>query len=119
VPGQIQSLARQIVLQLTDEQKKELAGLQKRVDDKLDQVLTAGQKALLETIKHGSGRTAGGAGERSAPAPGQPPGVPRSGVASPGDAAGPLPPGVNPLFSALRYGPDYPGLSGRNLSPAE
>src|SRR5262245_47415237 len=102
LPGQIMSLSRQIVLRLSDEQKRELTELQKRVDDNLGKILTAGQKARFERLKHDL--AASGPGGRVAAAQGRPSGRSPSSAATPGDFAGPLPPGVNSLFSALRYG---------------
>jgi len=104
VPGQITSLARQILLKPTDEQKKKLTELQKRVDDKLDKVLTADQKTQFEKMKQDFGR-----GGSSGSGPG---GIPEGVHGSP-------PPGVNPVFRALRYGADYPGLAGKDLRPVE
>ena len=120
-PGRIMSLSRQIVLKLTGEQQKELTELQKRVDEKLEEILTADQKALFAKVKHdfGRGGPATGGPRLTAAAHGRPGGLAPSGAGSPGDFTGPLPPGVNPIFSALRYGADYPGLAGKDLRPAE
>ena len=50
-PGQIMSLSRQTLLRLTDEQKKMLADLQKRVDERLAQILDADQRSRFESLK--------------------------------------------------------------------
>ncbi len=50
-PGQIMSLSRQTLLRLTDVQKKMLADLQKRVDERLAQILDADQKSRFESLK--------------------------------------------------------------------
>jgi Spy/CpxP family protein refolding chaperone len=67
-PGQIMESAEQTRLKLTDKQKKELAALQKDVDDRFDKVLTAAQKKQL----------------KSAFTPGGPPGGPGPGGPSGG-----------------------------------
>ncbi|HEV3118092.1 MAG TPA: hypothetical protein VGY58_13650 [Gemmataceae bacterium] len=43
-------------LNLTPEQKKELQGLQKEVDDKLDKVLTDAQKKQLKEVREAGPR---------------------------------------------------------------
>jgi hypothetical protein len=114
-PGQIISLSREVMLKLTDEQKQKLAGLQKGVADELDRILTVDQKAQFERIKQDFGR--GGSvvsGRGSVPAAAPSPSS--TGVSSPGTS--PLPPGVNPIFRALRYGAHYVGLAGKDLRPA-
>ena len=103
-PGQIMSLSRQVMLKPTDEQKKKLTELQNRVDDKLDQILTINQKTQFKKLKQDFGRV-GFSGSLSATKPAAP-------IAS-------LPPGVNPVFRAIRYSADYPGLAGRDLRPIE
>ena len=37
----------------------------------------------------------------------------------PGVGDFPAPPGMNPLFRALRYGADYAGLAGKDLTPGK
>jgi hypothetical protein len=120
-PGQIMSLSRQIVLKLTGGQQKELSELQKRVDEKLDQILTADQKARFERGKREfdrGGLAAVGPGLTAAPHS-RSKNLSPAGAGSPGDFTGPLPPGINPVFCASRYGADYPGLAGKDLRPAE
>ena len=50
-PGDILAPQSQDVLRLTDEQRKQLAELQKEVDAKLDKVLTDDQKKLLKELR--------------------------------------------------------------------
>ncbi|MGO9464068.1 MAG: aryl-sulfate sulfotransferase [Isosphaeraceae bacterium] len=115
-PGQIMSLSRQVMLKPTDQQKKKLTELQKSVDDKLDQILTINQKTQFEKLKQDFGRggrlgIGGGSVRGAARGP--------NGAGGPTAIAGPRPAGVNPIFRALRYGTDYPGLSGKNLRTPE
>ncbi len=115
-PGQIMSLSRQAMLKPTDRQKKKLTELQERVDDKLDQILTINQKNQFEKLKQDfarGGRLGIGAGSLRGAARGP------NGAGGPTAIAGPLPAGVNPIFRALRYGTDYPGLAGKNLRTPE
>jgi hypothetical protein len=49
-PGQIMSSREQDRLKLSDEQKKDLASLQKIVDEQFDKVLTAAQRKQLKSI---------------------------------------------------------------------
>jgi Arylsulfotransferase (ASST) len=104
VPGEIMSLSRQVLLKPTDEQKKTLVELQDRVDAKLGKIFTADQKIQFERMKQDFGRV-GFSGSPSASKLAAP-------IASP-------PPGVNPVFRAIRYSADYPGLAGRDLRPIE
>lgn len=59
-PGDVLAQPLQDVLRLTDEQKKQLAELQKEVDAKLDKVLTDDQKKQLKELRD---RAPGGPGE--------------------------------------------------------
>ncbi|HLX64848.1 MAG TPA: EF-hand domain-containing protein [Planctomycetota bacterium] len=62
-PGQILSGGLQDQLKLSDDQKKQLADMQKDVDAKLDKLLTDDQKTQLKTIRErGPGRGPGGGG---------------------------------------------------------
>ncbi|QEL18014.1 EF-hand domain-containing protein [Limnoglobus roseus] len=54
-PGQVLSSGLQDELQLTAVQKKELAQIQKTVDDALGKILTAEQKSQLEGMQRGPG----------------------------------------------------------------
>ena len=105
LPGQIMSVATQVTLKPTDEQKKQLADLQKEVDAKLDKVLTADQLKDLKQMRADFAR--GGP-------PGGPPGPP-GGPGGPGGG----PPGGSSIFRAYRYGPEYPGLAGKELKPGK
>jgi len=110
LPGQIMSLSRQLALKPSNEQKKELTGLQKEVDDKLDQIFTSDQKAQFRRFKADFGR-----GGRPAFRAGGRPGFAPGGPGSPAGFG--APPGANPVFRAYRYGVDYPGLAGKELKP--
>ena len=55
-PGQILPLFLQDNLKLTDEQKKQLASLQKETDAALGKILTAEQKKQLKDVKQDFGR---------------------------------------------------------------
>jgi hypothetical protein len=101
LPGQIMSVATQVTLKPTAEQKKELADLQKQVDAKLDKVLTADQMKDLKQMRADFAR-------------GGPAGGPPGGPGGPGG-----PPGGSSIFRAYRYGPDYPGLAGKDLKPGK
>ncbi len=78
-PGEVLPSFVQDVLKMTDEQKKQLADLQKEVDGKLDALLTAPQKADLKRFSGPGGGTGGPVG------PGGRPGGP----GGPGGMAGP------------------------------
>ena len=54
-PGQVLPTFIQDQLKLTAEQKKQLAELQKEVDDKLAKILTAEQKKSLQEVRPGAG----------------------------------------------------------------
>ena len=53
-PGEVLPSALQDMLTLSDEQKKQLAGVQKEVDAKLDRILTTDQKARLKQMREAS-----------------------------------------------------------------
>lgn len=99
--GQLVPLATQITLKLTAEQKKQLSAVQKEVDTKLDQVLDANQKQRMKEMQQMSTR-------------GGPPGFGRGGPPGFGGPAG-----GQPVFRAYRYGPEYPGLVGKDLTPGK
>ena len=69
-PGQVLPSALQDRLALTDEQRKQVADLQKDVDAKLEKILTSAQKGRLREMRE---RGPGGFG----PPPGRPGGAPR------------------------------------------
>jgi spore coat protein H len=52
-PGEVFPAMLQEALNFTDAQKKQLAGVQKEVDAKLDKILTADQKAQLKQMREG------------------------------------------------------------------
>ena len=59
-PGEILPNFLQEMLNVTDAQKKQLADVQKGVDDKLDKILTAEQKAQLKQMREGGAGGPGG-----------------------------------------------------------
>jgi hypothetical protein len=109
-PGQIMSVSTQVLLKPTPEQKTQLADLQKAVDAKLEALLTADQKKQLKQMRADFLR-------------GGPPGGPPGGPGGPGGGPPPFlftgPPGGSALFRAYKYGPDYPGLAGKDLKPGK
>jgi hypothetical protein len=112
LPGEILSLSRQVSLKPTAEQKERWTELQAAVDDKLAKLLTADQRAQFQKRKDDFGR--GG------PPGFRPSGPPRFGTGGPGGFPGSRGPrGRNSLFRAYRYGPDYPGLAGKELNPGK
>ncbi|TMQ32848.1 MAG: hypothetical protein E6K70_16325 [Planctomycetota bacterium] len=72
-PGKIMANSEENRLKLTDGQKKELAGLQKAVDERFDKVLNAAQKKQLKSVFAPSGPAPG------SPAPRGPGGSPQPG----------------------------------------
>ncbi len=65
-PGQIMSTFLQDQLKLTDDQKKQVADLQKETDEKLDKILTEDQRKQLKEIRErgpGGGFGKGGFGK--------------------------------------------------------
>jgi hypothetical protein len=124
-PGQIIATATQITLKPTPEQRTHLTTLQKEVDAALEKALTGDQKETLKELRADfarggpSGGPPGG-GQRGGPGGG--PGGPPPG--GPGGGAPPAflftgPPGGASVFRAYRYGPDYAGLSGKDLKPGK
>jgi hypothetical protein len=109
LPGRILSAAREVLLKPTGEQNQQLADLQKAVDAKLDRLLDARQKARLQKIKGDPGR---GGPPRVPAGPPDRPSKPSSGLPSSGGRSF-----KDPIFRAYRYGPDSPGLAGRELKP--
>jgi hypothetical protein len=96
--GRIMSASVQNKLKLTADQKAKLAGLQKEADRKVHEILTDDQKKQLKGFDDMVKMFAGG-----------PPGGGRGGFGGVG--------GGSPIFRAYRYGPSYPGLTGRDLTP--
>ncbi len=111
LPGQILSRSRQAALMPTDEQERALAELQKAVNVKLGQLLTADQMAHVKKMKEDflRGTLRAGAGRVGGPARIGPADSPDSGSS----------PGRNSVFRAYRYGADYAGLAGKDLKPGK
>jgi hypothetical protein len=118
-PGQLVPTTTQVTLKLSAEQKGQLTDLQKDVDARLEKLLTDDQKKQFKQFREDFAR--GGPPGGRAGGPGPPPGAPPGGPGGPGGGppafmfAGP--PGGASLFRAYRYGPDYPGLAGKDLKP--
>jgi hypothetical protein len=73
-PGQIMPAFLQDMLKMTDEQKKQLADLQKEVDGKMDKILTDDQKKQLkELTERGPGGKGGKGGKGDPPIKKDPP----------------------------------------------
>jgi hypothetical protein len=115
LPGQIMAASTRAMLRLSAEQKGKVDEIQKAVDAKLATLFNADQKKRLEEIRRdfGRGGPPGGPG-----GPGGPPGGPGGPGGPPGGPGG-APPGENPVFRAYRYGPDFPGLAGKDLKPGK
>ena len=103
-PGQLMAPAAADRLKLTDEQKKELAALQKETDAKLDSLLKEDQKKQLKQMQ-----------DLAKNFPAGPPGGGPPGGGFPGFGA----PGGGGMFRAPRYAADYPGLKGKDLKPGK
>jgi hypothetical protein len=125
-PGQVMTLATQITLKPSEEQKQSLAELQKEVDSKLSSLLNDDQRAQLKRMRDDFGR---GGPPGFGPGGGPPPGTGPAGSPGgpPGGGPGPQlrfprnigPPGGSAVFRVYRYGPDYPGLAGKTLTPGK
>jgi hypothetical protein len=107
VPGQIMSVATQLALKPTAEQRTKLNALQKEVDTTLESVLKDNQKTQLKQMRADFARGGPPGG----------PGGPGGGGPPPALFAGP--PGGGGVFRAYRYGPEYAGLSGKMLKPGK
>jgi Arylsulfotransferase (ASST) len=104
-PGEVLSKFMQDSLKLTPDQEKEIATLQKEVDDRLAKIMTEDQRAQLKKLREGG---FGGKG------PGKgPPG----GFGPPGGGMGGGGPGG--LFRSYRYGIDHPAFQGKTLTPGK
>jgi hypothetical protein len=66
-PGQVMPPFLAETLKLTDDQKKQLADLQKEVDAKLDKILTEEQKKQLTEMRERGGRPGGEGGRPGRP----------------------------------------------------
>jgi hypothetical protein len=106
-PGQLIATSVQEKMKLTDDQKKQLADLQKDADDKVDGMLKDEQKKQLKQMKDFAKGFGG-------PPGGGPPGGGPPGGGFPGFGGG-----GSGLFRAPRYAPDYPGLAGKELKPGK
>jgi hypothetical protein len=85
-------------LKLTDEQKKQIAELQKEIDAKIEKVLTDDQKKQFKEMRDNMARMV----------------PPKGGPMVVGGGPGP-----GGMFRAYRYGPDFPGLVGKDLKPGK
>jgi hypothetical protein len=109
--GRILPSSVQEKLKLTAEQKKRIAGLQKDAEGKVNTLLKDEQKKRLKGLQDLMKAFAGG-----------PPGF---GPGGPGGAGGFGPPGGfggtggGAVFRAYRYGKDYKGLAGKDLTPGK
>jgi Arylsulfotransferase (ASST) len=102
--GQLMSSGTQDRLKLTEDQKKQLAEVQKLADGKLEMFLKDDQKKQLRDMAKG-------------PPPGPPgfPGGPPGPGGVPGFTGGFGAPGGGGMFRALRYTTDFAGLAGKEL----
>ena len=114
-PGQIMSVSTQVVLKPTPEQKTQLSDLQKEVDARLEKVLTDDQKKQLKQMRTDFAR----GGPPGGPGRGGPPGGPGGPGGGPPAFLFAGPPGGSAVFRAYKYGPDYPGLAGKDLKPGK
>jgi hypothetical protein len=113
-PGQLVAAGVVERMKLTDEQKQQLAELQKEADGKLDGILKDDQKKQFKQMQDFAKTFA--AGRPGGPPPGGPPGGGQGGF--PG-GFGFGPPGGSGLFRAPRYAADFPGLRGKDLTPGK
>ncbi|HVS39557.1 MAG TPA: aryl-sulfate sulfotransferase, partial [Gemmataceae bacterium] len=104
--GKLMSTALQDRLKFTDDQKKQLADLQKDVDGKLDAMLKDDQKRQLKQMQD---MARGFPGGPPGGFPGGPGGFP--GMGGPAGGGG--------LFRAPRYAADFPGLKDKELKPGK
>jgi Arylsulfotransferase (ASST) len=109
--GRVMARSVQDRLELTADQRKEVEGLQKDAAAKVDEILKDEQKKQLKEIQDRMKAFAGGM-------PGFGPGGP-GGRGRPGGPAGFGGMGGSGIFRAYRYGTDYPGLAGKDLTPSK
>jgi hypothetical protein len=122
-PGTIFSSFQQARLNLTDEQKPQMEALQKHADEELAKILNDDQKAQLAQIAvgvPGRGGPDAGRGDRGRRGQGGLAGGP-DGRGRRGDRGGRGGGGQrgNSIFRVYRYGADYPGLAGKELTPGK
>ena len=86
-------------MKLTPDQKKRLEEIQRDIDAQLDKLLTAEQKSQFKQMQQGS--------------------APVGPVLAGGPGRGVPPPGGPPVFRAYRFGRQFPGLAGKNLTPGK
>jgi hypothetical protein len=87
---------------LSDDQKQQLADLQTSIDDTLSDILNEQQR---ERMSRGPAGIFGGG----------PPGGGRGGRGGRGGGG----PNGRSIFRVYRYGPDYPGLAEKDLTPGD
>jgi hypothetical protein len=112
-PGQVLSPFQQTLLTMTDEQKTQLGDWQKQVDEKLRELLGEEQRTQLAQMGRGAG---GGVRDGFA---GGPDGRGRGRGNRGGRGGGGGGPQGSSVFRVYRYAADYPGLSGRDLTPGK
>jgi hypothetical protein len=103
-PGQVMSPFQQARLNLSDEQRRQLDELQKHVDGKLQEILQDEQRTQLSQMGRGRGGFAAGGPDG------------RRGRGGRGGGGGPR---GNSIFRVYRYAADFPGLSGKDLTPGK
>jgi hypothetical protein len=109
-PGELMSSATQERLKLTDDQKKQLADVQKEADGKIDKLLKDDQKKQLKQMQEMARGFPGGGPPGGGPPGGGPPGGGFPGFGAPGGGG---------MFRAPRYAADYAGLKGKDLKPGK
>jgi hypothetical protein len=111
--GRVMPASVQDKLKLTADQKAKVAGLQKEAERKVDEILTEDQKKQLKGLEEMMKTFAGGPprGGRGGPGGFGPPGRGRGGFGGMGAGSA--------IFRAYRYGPTYLGLAGKDLTPTK
>jgi Spy/CpxP family protein refolding chaperone len=104
-PGQLMSPTLQARLKLTADQRKSIQALQKDADVLLGKIFTDEQKKQLKELQANVGR--GG------------PGGPRGGPGGPPGGPGGFPNLASAVFRVYRFGPNHPGLAGKDLTPGK